>query len=54
MVDSASSVGLSWDIDGNLLDDGVALFTDDTDTIDVLGDDLDGGLGLPLAGCGGL
>ena len=53
-VDSASSVGLNGDIDGNLLDDGVALLADDADAVDVLGDDLDGGLGLTLAHCGGL
>ncbi len=53
-VDSASSIGLYGDIDGNLLDDGVALLADDADAGDVLGDDLDGGLGLTLAHCGGL
>ena len=41
-------------IDGNLLDDGVALLADDADAVDVLGDDLDGGLRLPLADGGGL
>ena len=30
------------------------LLADDADTVDVLGDDLDGGLRLPLAGGGGL
>lgn len=47
-VDRASSVGLNGHIDGNLLDDGVALLADDADAVDVLGDDLDGGLRLPL------
>lgn len=53
-VDSASSVGLNGDIDRNLLDDGFALLSDDADAVDVLGDDLDGGLRLPLADGGGL
>jgi hypothetical protein len=53
-VDSASSIGLNGHIDGNLLDDGVALLADDADAVDVLGDDLDGGLRLPLADGGGL
>jgi hypothetical protein len=53
-VDSASSIGLNGHIDGNLLDDGFALLADDADAVDVLGDDLDGGLRLPLAGGGGL
>src|SRR6218665_881863 len=53
-VDSASSVGLNGDIDRNLLDDGVALLTDDADAVDVLGDDLGGGLRLTLADGGGL
>jgi hypothetical protein len=52
-VDSASSIGLNGHIDGNLLDDGVALLADDADAVDVLGDDLDGGLRLPLADGGG-
>ena len=52
-VDSASSIGLNGHIDGNLLDDGFAHLADDADAVDVLGDDLDGGLRLPLAdGCG--
>ena len=33
-VDRASSIGLNWHIDGNLLDDGVALFADDADAVD--------------------
>lgn len=53
-VDRASSIGLNGHIDGNLLDDGFALLADDADAVDVLGDDLDGGLRLPLAGGGGL
>lgn len=53
-VDSASSIGLNGHIDGNFLDDGVALLADDADAVDVLGDDLDGGLCLPLARGGGL
>ena len=53
-VDSASSIGLNGHIDGNLLDDGVALLADDADAVDVLGDDLDGGLRLPLADGGDL
>lgn len=53
-VDSASSIGFNGHIDGNLLDDGFALLADDADAVDVLGDDLDGGLRLPLACCGGL
>ena len=53
-VDIASSIGLNGHIDGNFLEDGVALFADDADAVDILGDDLDGGLGLPLADCGGL
>ena len=53
-VDSASSIGLNGHIDGNLLEDGVALLADDADTVDVLGDDLDGSLCVPLAGGGGL
>ena len=53
-VDSASSIGLNGDIDGNLLDDGVALLAHDADAVDVLGDDLDGGLGLPLTDGSGL
>jgi len=54
MIDSASSIGLNGHIDGNLLDDGVALLADDADTVDVLGDDLDGGQRLMLADGGGL
>ena len=53
-VDSASSIGLNGHIDGNLLDDGFALLADDADAVDVLRDDLDGGLGLTLADGGGL
>ena len=53
-VDSASSIGLNGHIDGNLLDDGVALLADDSDAVDVLGDDLDGGLRLPLTDGGEL
>jgi hypothetical protein len=53
-VDSASSIGLYGHIDGNLLDGGVALRADDADAVDVLGDNLDGGLRLPLADGGGL
>ena len=53
-VDSASSIGLNRHIDGNLLDDGVALLADDADAVDVLRDDLDGGLGLTQADGGGL
>jgi hypothetical protein len=53
-VDSASSIGLNGHIDGNLLDDGVALLADDADAVGVLGDDLDGGLRLPLTDGGGL
>ena len=53
-VDSASSIGLNGHIDGNLLDDGVALLADDADAVDVLGDDLDGGLCLPFADGSGL
>ena len=45
-VDSASSIGLNGDINGHLLDEGVALFSDDLDAVDVLGDDLNGGFGL--------
>ena len=45
--DSASSIGLDGDINGYLLDEGVALFSDDLNAIDVLGDNLDGGLRLP-------
>lgn len=52
-VDSASSIGLNGDLDGNILDDGFALLADDVDAVDVLGDDLDGGLRLPLADGGG-
>lgn len=48
-VDSASSIGLSRHINGNILDDGFALLPDDLDAVDVLRDDLDGGLRLPLA-----
>ncbi len=48
-VDSASSIGLNGHIDGDLFDDGVALFADDADAVDVFGDDLDGGLRLTLA-----
>ena len=52
-VDRASSIGLNWHIDGNLLDDGFALLANDADAVDVLGDDLGCGLRLPLAdGCG--
>lgn len=47
-VDSASSIGLNGDINRNLLDDGLALFADNAEAVDVLGDDLDGGLRLPL------
>lgn len=54
MVDSASSIGLNGHIDGNLLDDGFALLANDADAVDVLGDDLDGGLRLTLADGGGL
>ena len=46
-VDSASSIGLDGNINGDLLDEGVALFSDDLDAVDVLGDDPDGGFGLP-------
>ena len=53
-VDSASSIGLNGHIDGNLLDDGVALLADDADAVDVLGDNLDGGLRLSLADGGDL
>ena len=53
-VDSASSIGLNGHIDGNLLDDGFALLADDADAVDVLGDDLDGGLRLTLTDDGGL
>lgn len=53
-VDSASSIGLSRDIDRNLLDDGVAFLSHEADAVDVLDDDLDGGMCLPLAGGGGL
>src|SRR5690606_16341662 len=53
-VDSASSIGLNGHIDDNLPDDGVAFLADDADAVDVLGDDLDGGLGLLLANGGGL
>ena len=45
-VDSASSIGLDGNINGYLLDEGVALFSDDLDAVDVLGDNLDGGFGL--------
>lgn len=45
-VDSASSIGLDGNINGDLLNEGVALFSDDLDAVDVLGDDLDGGFGL--------
>ena len=40
-VDSASSIGLDGNINGDLLNEGVALFSDDLDAVDVLGDDLD-------------
>ena len=53
-VDRASSIGLNGHIDGDLLDDGVALLADDAHAVDVLSDDLDGGLRLPLAGSDGL
>ena len=62
-MDSASSIGLDRDINGYLLKEGVALFSDDLDAVDVSGDDLDGGfglldlhlgLGLLLCGCGGI
>lgn len=53
-VDSASSVGLNGRIDGNLLDDGFTLLTDDADAVDVLRDDLDGGFRLLLADGGSL
>lgn len=53
-VDSASSIGLNGHIDGDLLDDGVALLADDADAIDVLRNDLDGGLRLPFADGGDL
>ena len=46
-ADSASSIGLDGNINGDLLDEGVALFSDDLDAVDVLGDDLNGGLRLP-------
>ncbi len=53
-VDSASSIGLSGNINGYPLNEGVALFSDDLDAVDVLGDDLDGGFGLLLCGCSGV
>jgi hypothetical protein len=45
---------LNRHIEGHLLDDGVTLLADDTDAVDVLGDDLHSGLRLPLAAGGGL
>jgi hypothetical protein len=45
-VDSASSIGLGWNIDGNLLDDGLALLADDANPVNVLGDKLNRGFGL--------
>ena len=45
-VDSASSIDLNGHIDGNILEYGVALLADDADAVDVLGDNLDGGLRL--------
>lgn len=45
---------MNGDINGNLLDDGFALLPDDADAVNVLGDDLDGGLGLTLADGGNL
>lgn len=53
-VDSASSVSLNGHIDGNLLDDCVTLLADYEDAVDVLGDDFDGGLLLPLTDGGDL
>ncbi|CAG9261085.1 hypothetical protein BCEP4_2360004 [Burkholderia cepacia] len=37
---NAGAIRFAIHIDGNLLDDGVALLTDDLDTVDVLRDDL--------------
>ena len=45
-VGSASSIGLVGHINGYFLNEGVALLSDDLDTVDVLCDDLDGGFGL--------
>ncbi len=45
-VDSASSIGLDGNINGDLLNEGVALFSDDLDTVDVTRDDLNGGFSL--------
>lgn len=40
-VNSASSIGLNGDINGRLLNEGAALFSDDVDAVDVLGDNPD-------------